>query len=248
MVSLPSYNDQLFADGISETDFQALLTNPDQPLLNKAIGAQYAPGSTFKLVTGTAGLETDAPAPVRRPVHDRHSTTASPALHPDRGISGTGSGTSGLGPAEHLPRESPTRATRSSTSWPRLVGVDDLTYWADQYGFGKPTGIDLPETATGIVPTNAWKLANQGDADVHRRDHAGRHRPGLRRRDAASAPERLLRSRQRRQPVAAAGREVDHGRRNGERSDIQSSPTAAEQAAGLAADARRPCAWPPARS
>ena len=50
MVSLPSYDDQKFADGISETDFQKLLANPDQPLLNKAIAAQYAPGSTFKLV------------------------------------------------------------------------------------------------------------------------------------------------------------------------------------------------------
>src|SRR5271157_5747212 len=57
MVSLPTYNDQLFADGISETDFQNLLSNPDQPLVNKAVGSQYAPGSTFKLVTGTAGLQ-----------------------------------------------------------------------------------------------------------------------------------------------------------------------------------------------
>ena len=55
MVSLPSYNDQLFADGISETAFQQLLANQNQPLLNKAI-SQYAPGSTYKLVTATAGL------------------------------------------------------------------------------------------------------------------------------------------------------------------------------------------------
>ena len=61
MVSLPSYNDQLFADGISDADFQALLSSPDQPLLNKAIGAQYAPGSTFKLVTATAGLVAGPP-------------------------------------------------------------------------------------------------------------------------------------------------------------------------------------------
>jgi penicillin-binding protein 2 len=44
----------------------------------------------------------------------------------------------------------------------RLVGLDRLTYWADQYGFGKPTTIDLPETATGIVPTNEWKSVNEG--------------------------------------------------------------------------------------
>jgi penicillin-binding protein 2 len=45
----------------------------------------------------------------------------------------------------------------------RLVGLDRLTYWADQYGFGKPTMVDLPETATGIVPTDAWKVQNKGE-------------------------------------------------------------------------------------
>src|SRR5450759_2054421 len=64
MVSLPSYDDQLFADGISETAFQKLLADKNQPLLNKAI-SQYAPGSTYKLVTATAGLSgVPAQAPI----------------------------------------------------------------------------------------------------------------------------------------------------------------------------------------
>ena len=43
-----------------------------------------------------------------------------------------------------------------------MLGIDRLGYWANQYGFGTPTGIDLPGEASGIVPTNEWKLANTG--------------------------------------------------------------------------------------
>lgn len=154
MVSLPGYDDQLFADGISDTDFQALLNNPDQPLLNKAVGAQYAPGSTFKLVTGTAGLQDGV-------INTTDTLLSQPFIQ-------VGSyrynewNLQGWGPINI----SQAVAYSSDTFFYQLsqkVKLPRLTYWADQYGFGKPTQIDLPETATGIVPTNAWKEANTGD-------------------------------------------------------------------------------------
>ncbi len=180
MVSLPSYNDQLFADGISETDFQKLLADPSGPLLNKAVAAQYAPGSTFKLVAGTAGLqdnpqcqEHDAKGAV---LFDYCNSTfnatngtfdASTKLLSQPFIQigafkfkewndqgwGLLNITSGL-------------AYSSDTFFyqlARMVGLDRLTFWAQQYGFGASTGIDLPFEATGIVPTNAWKLVNKGE-------------------------------------------------------------------------------------
>ena len=154
MVSLPAYDDQLFADGISETDFQKLLTDPDQPLLNKAIGGQYAPGSTYKLVTGTAGLQ------------DGKITTSSTLLSQPYIQVGDFKywewNQHGWGPLNIYQGV----AYSSDTFFyqlARLVGLDRLTYWADQYGFGKPTMVDLPETATGIVPTDAWKVQNKGE-------------------------------------------------------------------------------------
>ena len=154
MVSLPAYDDQLFADGISETDFQKLLTDPDQPLLNKAIGGQYAPGSTYKLVTGTAGLQ------------DGKITTSSTLLSQPYIQVGDFKywewNQHGWGPLDIIGGV----AYSSDTFFyqlARLVGLDRLTYWADQYGFGKPTMVDLPETATGIVPTDAWKVQNKGE-------------------------------------------------------------------------------------
>jgi len=166
MVSLPSYDDQLFADGISATDFQALLSNPDQPLLNKAIGAQYAPGSTFKLVTGTAGVQ-NQPSCQFYPTYCSGNFTDTSTLLSQPYIQ--------IGDRKYWewnlqgwgPLDITDGVAYSSDTFfyqlAELVGLDRLTYWADQYGFGRPTGIDLPETATGIVPTNSWKLANLVD-------------------------------------------------------------------------------------
>jgi penicillin-binding protein 2 len=154
MVSLPSYNDQLFADGISATDFQALLTSPAQPLINKAIGAQYAPGSTFKLVTATAGLSDGS-------INTTQTLVSQPFIQ-------IGAfkywewNRQGWGPLNIYQGYS----YSSDTFFYQLaqeVGLPNLTYWSDQYGFGKPTGIDLPETATGIVPTQAWKQKTQNE-------------------------------------------------------------------------------------
>ena len=83
LVSLPTYDDNLFARGISNADFQALVTDRNQPLLDHAIGEQYPPGSTFKLVTGTAGLgdaritpatilETEGAVAAKRVTYDLH--------------------------------------------------------------------------------------------------------------------------------------------------------------------------------
>ncbi|MGD0121795.1 MAG: penicillin-binding transpeptidase domain-containing protein [Candidatus Limnocylindrales bacterium] len=184
MVSLPSYDNQLFADGISDTDFQALLSSPDQPLANKAVGAQYAPGSTFKLVTGTAGLVAGPPLNVCTLVapstpaacEQPAGTTAVPSLLPSIDTTSTFVSQAyvqigeykywewnkqGWGPLNIFGGVS----YSSDTFFYQLseaVGLTKLTYWADQYGFGKPTGVDLPEPATGIVPTDAWALANHG--------------------------------------------------------------------------------------
>jgi penicillin-binding protein 2 len=174
MVSLPSYNDQLFADGISETDFQALLTDPAQPLLNKAVAAQYAPGSTFKIVTATAGLETQPScdsAPGITGDNEYHycngnySLTTKLLTRPYIQIGAfkywdwNRKGFGALDVYDGIAHSSDTFFYQVS----RMLGIDNLSYWADQYGFGKSTGIDLPFEATGIVPTNAWKETNKGE-------------------------------------------------------------------------------------
>ncbi len=148
MVSLPTYDNNLFARGISQADYQKLLENKDKPLLNHATQAHYAPGSTYKLVTGTGALA------------DRDITASTKVM--TKGFLTLGStkfyewNRRGWGPCDIYCGF----GHSSDTFFYQLagkLGIDRLGYWANQYGFGEPTGIDLPGEVSGIVPTNAWK-------------------------------------------------------------------------------------------
>ena len=148
MVSLPTYDNNLFARGISGTAFKQLLDDPDKPLLNHATQAHYAPGSTYKLVTGTGGLA------------DRKITTTTRLTTKSYLTLGTTKfyewNRRGWGPCDiycGFGHSSDTFFYQVAG----MLGIDRLGYWAEQYGFGEPTGIDLPGEVAGIVPTNAWK-------------------------------------------------------------------------------------------
>ena len=148
MVSLPTYDNNLFARGISNQDFDALLKNKDKPLLNHAVQAHYAPGSTYKLVTGTGGLGDKEITPSTRLTTKSYLTLGDTRFYEwNRRGWGACDIYCGFGHS-------------SDTFFYQvagMLGADRLGYWANQYGFGERTGIDLPGEAAGIVPTNAWK-------------------------------------------------------------------------------------------
>ena len=66
MVSLPSFNQNLLSSGQDAKGIQAILDNPNRPLLNYAIGGTFPPGSIFKLITGTAALQEGVATPSTR--------------------------------------------------------------------------------------------------------------------------------------------------------------------------------------
>jgi penicillin-binding protein 2 len=154
MVSLPGYDDNLFANGISDAAYKKLIEDPNTPLVNKAIGEQYAPGSTFKLVTGTAGLQ-DKKITAYSRIQSKPYVQIGAFRYWEWNHAGWGS----LNVIQGLAHSSDTFFYQLS----QKVGLDRLTYWAQQYGFGSPTGIDLPGEASGIVPTNKWKLETLGE-------------------------------------------------------------------------------------
>ena len=148
MVSLPTYDNNLFAKGISKADFQRLVSDPNQPLLNHAIAEQYPPGSTYKLVTGTGALA-DGKITATTKIETRGYLTIGTYRYYDWNRRGFGPLDIKLG-----------LGYSSDTFFYQLagmLGIDRLAWWARQYGFGAPTGIDLPGEASGIVPTNQWK-------------------------------------------------------------------------------------------
>ncbi len=153
MVSLPTYDDNVFARGISTAEYQDLLGNPDKPLINHAIAENFPPGSTYKLVTGVGAL---ADGKISRSTQ----LTTQPYL-----TLGTTKfyewNRKGWGKCNMLCGF----AHSSDTYFFQLagmLGIDRLAYWANQFGFGARTGIDLPGEVRGTVPSNQWKLDTLG--------------------------------------------------------------------------------------
>ena len=148
MVSLPTYDNNAFSRGISNKDYAKLLANPNKPLLNHAVAAHYPPGSTYKLVAGTGAL-TDGKITPQTRVQTRAYLKLGQTRFWDWNHRGFGPCTIMCGFAHS-----------SDTFFFQLagmLGIDRLAHWAHQYGFGAPTGIDLPGEVAGIVPSNAWK-------------------------------------------------------------------------------------------
>jgi penicillin-binding protein 2 len=148
MVSSPTYDDNYFAKGITNAQFQALLNNPSKPLINHAVGMEFPEGSTYKLVAGTGAL-----ADKKLTTTTLIQTHAYIKIGADKFWDWN---KRGFGPLNILGGF----ADSSDTFFyqvAELLGIQRLAYWAHQYGFGNPTGIDLPGEAAGIVPDEQWK-------------------------------------------------------------------------------------------
>jgi penicillin-binding protein 2 len=153
MVSLPTYDDNMFARGITTAEYQALIDNPNHPLVNYAISEQYPPGSTYKLITASGALADGLISPTTQ-----LETAAYLEIGPYRYYDWN---RRGFGPLD----VTDAYAISSDTYFYQvagMLGIDRLAYWADQWGFGRRTGIGLPAEAKGIIPTNEWKQATFG--------------------------------------------------------------------------------------
>jgi penicillin-binding protein 2 len=153
LVSLPTFDNNQFARGISNKDYAKLLNNPDKPLLNHAIQAHYPPGSTYKLVAGTGALADKKITPSTRVRTAGYLTLGGTRFY-DWNHRGFGACNIYCG----FGHSSDTFFFQMAGK----LGIDRLGYWAKQYGFGNLTGIDLPGEVPGIVPTNEWKQSTLG--------------------------------------------------------------------------------------
>jgi penicillin-binding protein 2 len=154
LVSLPTYDDNLFAKGISNADFQALVNDPGKPLTDHAMANHFSPGSSYKLVTATGALA-DGKITTRTILQTAPYLTIGQARYVEHGGHG-------FGPLDIYGGF----AWSSDTFFYQLsgmLGIDRLAYWAQQYGFGQPTGVDLPGEVAGIVPSNQWKYDTLGE-------------------------------------------------------------------------------------
>jgi penicillin-binding protein 2 len=148
MVSHPSYDPNEFAAGISRADWSKLVDNPDHPLLNRAIQAQLAPGSTFKILMSVAGLQEG----IAQTMHVFCNGGASFYGHfyaCDKHH--------GMVDIEHA---IPWSCDTFFYTLANRLGIDTIARYAKSVGLGERTGIDLPNEAAGTVPSAEWKMRN----------------------------------------------------------------------------------------
>jgi penicillin-binding protein 2 len=154
MVSLPSYDPNLFVNGISHADFKALNDNPSRPQFNRLVLGGVAPGSTIKPLIGLAGLDSG----VRKPEDKILSTGMFYLPGTSRGWGDANRGGHGWTDL----RKSITQSV--NTYYYKLaldLGIDRFDYYMGYYGFGVPTGIDLTGEIGGILPSPAAKYKSR---------------------------------------------------------------------------------------
>lgn len=170
MVSLPTYDNNLFAEGLSQEEYQRLLDDPHRPLLNHAIADQLPPGSIFKIIPAAAALQEG--------VVTAHTRLNCPGII--------------MLPNKYYPND-PERAQpfycwkRSGHGWLDVVdalafscdiffyqvgggyekfaglGLERIVHYAQLFGLGEPTGIELEQESPGLVPTARWKRLTIGE-------------------------------------------------------------------------------------
>ncbi len=153
MVSRPTFDPNQFAIRIHRAEWNKLLTDPEHPLLNKAIQAQLAPGSTFKLIEAIAGLQEGIAETLKVDCHGgatfygRYFKCWISAHHTGHGITDISKGI-----YQSCDVFFYTLAEK--------MGIDKIAEWGHKFGLGEKTGIDLPNEAAGIMPSPEWKMRN----------------------------------------------------------------------------------------
>ena len=146
IASRPAFDPNLFAPGISTKDWNKINNNPYHPMDNKAITGEYPPGSTFKIVTGTAALAEGKVTP-----EEKILDTGVHWLIPKGNAGGEV-----LGWINFLEALAHSDNVYFYEMGNRL-GIDKLEKHARLFGLGEKTGIDLPYESEGLVACRAYK-------------------------------------------------------------------------------------------
>ncbi len=163
MVSLPTYDNNLFAQGNSQA-YAPLLTDPTQPMFNRAIAGQYPPGSIFKIIPASGGLQDKL---------INKDTTFYCGGTMQVNSMGTiwnfycwirklGVGHGNINVEQALAQSCDIFFYKLGGGYEDFpgLGLDEIDRYAQMFGLGSPTGIELPGEAPGLVPTSQWKRLN----------------------------------------------------------------------------------------
>ncbi|MGA3031692.1 MAG: penicillin-binding protein 2 [Terracidiphilus sp.] len=148
LVSRPSFDPNDFAIKIDRTAWNKLITDPDHPLLNKAIQAQLAPGSTFKIVMSVAGLQEG----IAQNLHVVCNGGWGPYGYFHHCDEHHG--------AVDIFNAIPYSCDTYFYMLGDKLGIDRIVKYATAFGYGQKTGIDLPGEQAGLMPSPDWLIKN----------------------------------------------------------------------------------------
>ncbi|NDD02076.1 MAG: penicillin-binding protein 2, partial [Betaproteobacteria bacterium] len=158
-VSKPTFDPNLFVDGIDSESWKALSESIDKPLLNRAIRGTYPPGSTYKPFMALAALETGKRS-ASEIINDQGSWNYG-------GHTFRSHGDTGLGPVDMV-RSIVLSSNVYYYSLANTMGVDAIHDFMKPLGFGQITGIDLPGEVRGVLPSTQWKKNTYKKAEQQR--------------------------------------------------------------------------------
>lgn len=151
MVSRPTFDPNQFAVRLSRSYWNGIITDTNHPLMNKAIQAQLAPGSTFKVIMTLAGLQENA-AQDLRVVCNGGATFYGHFFGCDRHHGSV-----------DIHNALPFSCDTYYYTLANKLGIDTIAKYGHEVGIGQKTGVDLPGEASGIMPSPEWKLKAQRD-------------------------------------------------------------------------------------
>lgn len=161
LVSLPGFDNNFFSAGIQQDAYDNYLTDPDEPLFNRAISGSYPPGSTFKPIVALAALEEGI-------INESKTFLSTGGLainqwfFPDWKYGGHGR----INLIQAIAESVNTFFYYIGGGYDDFIGlgVDKITLYAKKFGLSQQLGVDLPGEASGFLPAMDWKQASKGES------------------------------------------------------------------------------------
>jgi len=153
MVSRPAFDPNAFAVRVTRDEWNRLMTDPGKPLLNKAIQAQLAPGSVFKVIMATAGMQEGIAQDLvvscggGKSFYGRYFKCWIAARHSTHG-------------SVNITKAIYQSCDSYFYTLAEKLGISRIAKYATMLGLGQKTGVDLPQEASGVMPSEEWKIKN----------------------------------------------------------------------------------------
>lgn len=158
LVSYPGYDNNLFSGGIESDEYKMLIENPSKPLFNRAVAGEYPPGSTLKPVIAAAALAERIITPDTM-IESRGGISVGRFFFGDWKAHGF----TDLRRAIAVSSDVYFYTLGGGYGGTAGLGMDRMKRYEERFGYGSPTGIDLPGEADGFLPDPAWKEKKIGE-------------------------------------------------------------------------------------